>query len=324
MNQPAPHNPVMLNEMLQAMAPKDGEIYVDGTFGAGGYSAALLQAVRCKVYAIDRDPSVRQFAERLQQEFPDSFVLIEGCFSEMVTLLVGQGVSQVDGIVLDLGVSSMQLDQAERGFSFQQDGPLDMRMGSDGIGAAELVNEIEETELADIIYRFGEERHSRRIAKAIVRAREAQPIETTRQLAEIVQSVLGSGRGKAGPHPATRTFQAIRIAVNDELGEIERALEGAERLLKPGGRLVVVSFHSLEDRLVKQFLEMRSGKESSISRHLPMQKEDRPAPTFSLPKGKKLVKVSERETRENPRARSSRLRWAVRTDAPVTERRAVC
>ncbi len=247
------HIPVMLEEMLRAMNPADGEIYVDGTFGAGGYSKALLSAVHCTVYAIDRDPSVAHFAEALTQQFPGRFYLLMGRFSEMLDLLAAQGITSVNGIVLDLGVSSMQIDQSQRGFSFREDGPLDMRMGSDGMSAEEIVNRASEADLADILYHYGEERDSRRIARAIVRAREQQPITRTGELADIVHRAVR--RPPTGTDSATRTFQALRIYVNQELEELQSALEAAQALLAPGGRLVVVTFHSLEDRIVKRFFQ---------------------------------------------------------------------
>ena len=311
-----PHISVMLPEVLSALQPRDGEIYVDGTFGAGGYSRALLNAAECRVYAIDRDPEVRRFAEVLEKEFAGRFVLLAGNFADMVELLASEGVERVDGVVLDVGVSSMQIDTAERGFSFRNDGPLDMRMSQDGMSAADLVNEADETELADILYHYGEERQSRRIAKAIVEARAIAPITRTSQLAEIVRRVLG--RGKDGIDPATRTFQALRIKVNHELEELERALAAAESLLVSGGRLVVVAFHSLEDRIVKQFLTLRSSATSGVSRHLPPSLEAgaAPLPSFFLrPRG--AVKVGADEASNNSRARSAKLRAAVRTDNPV-------
>lgn len=309
----SPHSPVMLHEMLAALNPQGGECYVDGTFGAGGYSRAVLQKASCKVVAIDRDPSVEQFAQKLRDKYPDRFMLLSGTFGQMVELLAAKGIASVDGIVLDIGVSSMQLDQAERGFSFRQDGPLDMRMGGNGISAGELVNEASEQELADIIYLYGEEHAARRIAKAIVIARDESPITTTRQLANIVAKVVKK-TGKADP--ATRTFQALRIHVNDELGELSRALEAAEQLLVPGGRLVVVTFHSLEDRIVKKFMAERSGAKESVSRYMPDVADHGPEPSFTLPK-RSAVKPRDEECRENPRARSAKLRLAVRTDAPI-------
>ncbi|HEY8353027.1 MAG TPA: 16S rRNA (cytosine(1402)-N(4))-methyltransferase RsmH, partial [Sphingomonadales bacterium] len=282
MMQPAPHLPVLLAEVLHYLAPRDGEVFVDGTFGAGGYSRAILEAAKCTVYGIDRDPTVKPHADRLAADFPGRFKLLAGCFGDMEALLAAEGVSRVDGVVLDIGVSSMQLDEAVRGFSFQADGPLDMRMGAEGPTAAELVNKLEAEELADIIYKYGEERHSRRIARAIVAMRAKRPFVRTRELAEVVERAIPGGAAKKGGiHPATRTFQALRIMVNDELGELERGLAAAERLLGAEGRLVVVTFHSLEDRIVKNFLRVRAGETGGASRHLPEQKPVR-APSFSL------------------------------------------
>jgi len=314
MMQPAPHLPVLLAEVLHYLAPRDGEVFVDGTFGAGGYSRAILEAAECTVFGIDRDPTVKPHADRLAADFPGRFKLLAGCFGDMEALLAAEGVSRVDGVVLDLGVSSMQLDEAARGFSFQADGPLDMRMGAEGPTAAELVNKLEAEELADIIYKYGEERHSRRIARAIVAMRAKRPFARTRELAEVVERAIPGGAAKKGGiHPATRTFQALRIMVNDELGELERGLAAAERLLGAEGRLVVVTFHSLEDRIVKNFLRVRAGETGGASRHLPEQKPVR-APSFSL-LNRKAVQASAEEAAINPRARSAKLRAARRTAA---------
>lgn len=314
MMQPAPHLPVLLAEVLHYLAPRDGEVFVDGTFGAGGYSRAILEAAECTVFGIDRDPTVKPHADRLAADFPGRFKLLAGCFGDMEALLAAEGVSRVDGVVLDIGVSSMQLDEAARGFSFQADGPLDMRMGAEGPTAAELVNKLEAEELADIIYKYGEERHSRRIARAIVAMRAKRPFVRTRELAEVVERAIPGGAAKKGGiHPATRTFQALRIMVNDELGELERGLAAAERLLGAEGRLVVVTFHSLEDRIVKNFLRVRAGETGGASRHLPEQKPVR-APSFSL-LNRKAVQASAEEAAINPRARSAKLRAARRTAA---------
>ncbi len=300
------HEPVMLKEVLAAMQPKDGEIYVDATFGAGGYSRALLEAAECKVFAIDRDPGVKVLAEKLQQEFAGRFCFLLGCFSDMVSLLAAQGVEKVQGVVMDIGVSSMQLDQAERGFSFRLQGPLDMRQSQSGMTAADVVNTVAESELADIFYTYGEERQSRRIARAIVARRAERPFETTTDLADLIAATL---RGKQEIHPATRSFQALRIFVNRELEELEAALAAAEHLLLPGGRLVVVSFHSLEDRIVKQFLRRRSGNDAGGSRHLPQLQQA--AIYFTLPV-KNAIEATKEELERNPRSRSAKLRWAVR------------
>jgi 16S rRNA (cytosine1402-N4)-methyltransferase len=303
----APHIPVLLNEVVDAMQPAAGKTLVDGTFGAGGYSRALLGG-GAAVIAFDRDPSARPFAERLPA---DRFRLVERRFSELDEE-TGEGA--VDGVVLDIGVSSMQLDQAERGFSFMRDGPLDMRMAADGPTAADLVNEAEPEEIARILYVYGEERESRRIARAIARRREEQPFSRTLELAEFIEKTLGGRRG-AKVHPATRSFQAIRIAVNEELAELEAGLAAAERALKTDGRLCVVTFHSLEDRIVKTFLAVRAGKTPSGSRHAPPV-EAGAAPSFQL-LFNGAQGPSEAELAANPRARSAKLRAAVRTDAPA-------
>ena len=305
------HKPVMLQEVLDALSPKDGGIYVDGTFGRGGYSRAILEAAECKVIAIDRDPEALAAGQTLSDEFSGRLDLIEGSFGDMQSLLAANGVVLVDGIALDLGVSSPQLDDAARGFSFREDGPLDMRMARAGRTAAEVVNTLSEQDLADVIWRYGEERKSRQVARAIVAARAEQPIERTLALAEVVRKAVGKGKDKIDP--ATRTFQGLRIYVNDELGELERALKAAEKLLKPGGRLVVVSFHSLEDRIVKDYLREHSDAAPQGSRHLPQTAKVEPLFTL-LKRG--AIKPSESETQDNPRARSARLRAAERTDAP--------
>ncbi len=305
----APHISVLRDAVVASLMPKSGGHYVDGTFGAGGYSEALLGAADCKVWGIDRDPDALAFGTALTARFPGRLTMIEGNFGDMDRLLGDRGIQAVDGVALDLGVSSMQLDRAERGFSFRADGPLDMRMSHRGESAADLVNRLDETELADLIYELGEERLSRRIAAAIVRAR---PIARTAELAQIVRRVMPP-KGD-GIDPATRTFQALRIAVNDELGELTRGLSAAEHLLAPGGRLAVVTFHSLEDRPVKTFFQRRAGKMPGGSRHLPASAPSR-APSFRLLSTKPLVADKE-EIRINPRARSAKLRAAERTAAP--------
>jgi 16S rRNA (cytosine1402-N4)-methyltransferase len=300
------HVPVMADAVVAGLAPADGGVYVDATFGAGGYSARILEAADCTVFAIDRDPAAARFAEAVADRFPGRLTLLTGCFGDMVDLLGAAGVVRVDGIAFDLGVSSMQLDRAERGFSFRADGPLDMRMGADGPSAADLINDLGEVELADVIYRYGEERASRRVAKAIVARRAERPFERTLDLADTVRGVVR--KSADGIDPATRTFQALRIAVNDELGEVRRGLEAAETLLVPGGRVCVVSFHSLEDRLVKRFFKDRSGADAG-SRHAPPQAKA--AAAFRLIE-RGALKPTDEETRRNPRARSARLRIAER------------
>jgi len=312
-NPTAPHVPVMLAEVLDALSPRDGGVYVDGTFGAGGYTRAILAAADCRVVAIDRDPAAIAAGHVLEEQFGDRVTLLEGRFSEMESLLEEAGVADVDGIVLDIGVSSMQLDQAERGFSFMRDGPLDMRMGGQGPSAADAVNTLPQDVLANIIYILGEEPKSRAIAKAIVAARAEAPIMTTLALVKAVERATGRQRPQDRIHPATRTFQALRIHVNAELDELVEALHAAERLLKPGGRLVVVTFHSLEDRIVKRFLASRGGKLPHGSRHA-LEFGQGPAPSFDLP-FKGHLGASDEEARINPRARSAKLRAGIRTTA---------
>jgi 16S rRNA (cytosine1402-N4)-methyltransferase len=299
------HVPVMLAEMLQELAPRDGGIYLDGTFGGGGYASAILDAADCTLWAIDRDPAAVARGAALAARYPGRLHVIEGGFGQMLTLLGERGVQALDGVVLDLGVSSFQIDDFARGFSFRGDGPLDMRMGGSGITAADLVRELPEDELADTLYQFGEERLSRRIARAIVAARAEAPITTTSRLADIIRGVMPPARD--GIHPATRSFQALRIRVNDELGEITRALQAASDLLAPGGRLVVVSFHSLEDRLVKTFFTNASGRAPAPSRHDPRGLDRRAPADFALLTSKARRPGSE-ECARNPRARSARLR----------------
>ncbi len=310
------HVPVLLDEVLDALAVRADGDYLDGTFGGGGYSRAILSAPPRRLIAIDRDPTAVARGRSLA-EMSEKFTMLEGRFGDMVEHLAEIGIDRLDGIVLDIGVSSQQIDDSSRGFSFAADGPLDMRMSSEGESAADVVNGADERTLASIIYRYGEERASRRIAKAIVERRRQAPITRTRELAAIVESVLGR-HGKIDP--ATRTFQALRIYVNDELGELERALDAAEALLRPGGRLVVVAFHSLEDRIVKQFLTAKSGRSSNPSRHLPEVPPDG-APSASFrPLSRRPVTPSDAEIRRNPRARSARLRAAERLPRPEGRR----
>ncbi|AAV94475.1 16S rRNA (cytosine(1402)-N(4))-methyltransferase RsmH [Ruegeria pomeroyi] len=302
-----PHIPVLLRPLLAAVAPVSG-IWLDGTFGAGGYTRGLLAAGADRVIAVDRDPLAFELAAGWAKDYGDRLVMQQGVFSRM-----DEYASDLDGVVLDLGVSSMQLDLAERGFSFMKDGPLDMRMSQEGPSAADLVNTATEADLADILFHYGEERASRRIARAIVKARAEAPIETTLQLAALVESCLP--RPKPGQsHPATRSFQALRIAVNAEYDELFEGLMAAERALKPGGKLAVVTFHSIEDRMVKRFLQARAGRSGRANRYAPETVED--APQFEL-LSRKAIGPDDQELAENPRARSAKLRVALRTDAPA-------
>ncbi len=307
---PVRHTPVLLAEVLRALSPGPNERFIDGTFGAGGYARAILEAADCAVLGLDRDPSAIAGGAALQAQYGGRLALAETPFSRMEEAAMAAGWDRVDGVALDLGVSSMQLDEAERGFSFMRDGPLDMRMSGKGLSAADVVNTFEKDAIANILYELGEERRSRAIAAAIVADRGKAPFERTSQLAGLISRVLGR-RADDAKHPATRSFQALRLYVNDELGELERALLAAERMLKPGGRLAVVTFHSLEDRIVKRFLQSRSGKRPKTSRYLPDAAEG-PAPAFEL-KDRHGVEPSEEEIAANPRARSARLRWAIRT-----------
>lgn len=307
------HLPVMVEEVVAALAPRDGEVLVDGTFGGGGYSSAMLALANCSVIGIDRDPAAIERGKQFLLRFPQRLTLIHGTFGAMQDLLAGRDVTVVDGVALDLGISSDQVDEAERGFSFQKDGPLDMRMGGTGISAAGVVNTYSEQALTGILYALGEELKAKSIARAIVAARAREPITRTSELANICARAIG--RAANGLHPATRTFQALRIYINDELGELARGLSAAEHLLKPGGRLAVVSFHSLEDRMVKRFLSERSGRVSRGSRHLPGANSAPPASFESA--SKRAVTPSKAEISRNPRARSAKLRSAIRTSAPV-------
>ncbi len=316
---PAPHVPVLCGEVVRYIDPHPGGTYVDGTFGAGGYSRALLDAADCRVVGIDRDPRAVQAGRSMEASSGGRLMVIEGRFGDMAELLDARGVTSVAGVALDLGVSSMQIDTPGRGFSFRHDGPLDMRMSADGPSAADVVNTAAEGELADILFEYGEERQSRRIARAVVRARAARRIERTGELADIVRRALGPAAARDKIDPATRTFQALRIHVNDELGELRRGLAAADTLLAPGGRLAVVSFHSLEDRAVKGFLRERAGEAPRPSRHAPDARRD---PDARRPAWRVLtrrpVTPSPAESAANPRARSARLRAGEKLDAART------
>jgi len=309
-NVPAPHVPVLLAEVMAGLAVAPGETHVDGTFGAGGYTRAILEKGAARVYAFDRDPDAIQEGEALAASSGERLTLVPERFSRMRQALTARGVDAVDGVTLDIGVSSMQLDRAERGFSFQADGPLDMRMGREGESAADFLNNASEEAIADILWRYGEEPKSRRIARAIVAAR---PLERTGALAEVVRKAVG-WKPHMKKDPATRTFQAIRIHLNAELDELADGLAAAERALRPGGRLAVVTFHSLEDRIVKRFFRERSGGTPAGSRHRPAIGDPR-EPTFE--RVAKPVSPAERELAANPRSRSARLRSAIRTEAPA-------
>ncbi|SHK04060.1 16S rRNA (cytosine1402-N4)-methyltransferase [Shimia gijangensis] len=303
----APHIPVLLEPILRLCAPIKG-VWLDGTFGAGGYTRGLIDAGADKVIGVDRDPLAFEMAADWLDGYGNRIETVQGVFSRL-----DEYASDLDGVVLDLGVSSMQLDLAERGFSFLRDGPLDMRMSQDGPSAADLVNTSDEGDLADILFQYGEERASRRIARAIVRERNAEPIETTLRLAEIIEGCLPRPKPNQS-HPATRSFQALRIAVNDEYGELFRGMMAAERALKPGGLLVVVTFHSIEDRMAKRFMQARAGRLNSVSRYAPEVEQEKPA--FEL-MTRKAVVADDDELAINPRSRSAKLRIARRTDAPA-------
>ena len=305
MTEKAPHIPVLLNEVIENIAPKDGGVYVDGTFGAGGYTRAVLDAANCTVYAIDRDPDAIREGQKLVDAYKGRLHLLHGTFGEMADLLHGEGVDFVDGVMLDIGVSSMQIDRAERGFSFQKDGALDMRMSQNGLSAADVLNTFSEREIADIIYKYGEERFSRRIAAAVVERRKTAPFKTTLEFADVIRRVVPHKREDIDP--ATRSFQALRIYVNDELGQLESGLSAAHDLLKAGGRMAIVSFHSLEDRIVKTFMQEKSGKTANPSRYMPAVEKQ--AATLEI-LTKKPILPTESETNVNPRARSARLRVA--------------
>jgi 16S rRNA (cytosine1402-N4)-methyltransferase len=306
------HVPVLLKEAMTALDPRAGGVYVDGTFGGGGYARALLD-LGARVIALDRDPSAIRAGEALKAPSDGQLELVEARFGALDEIAKRLGVDAVDGVVLDIGVSSMQLDEAARGFSLRFDAPLDMRMEARGRSAADILRDEDEATIADILFHFGEERAARRIARAIVADREAKPFTSTLELAGLIARVAPARRGEL-THPATRAFQALRIAVNDELGELVHGLCAAELFLKPGGRLVVVTFHSLEDRIVKQFLSLRSGRGRAASRRLPGEPAEAD-PTFEVPRGQP-IEPSEGEARANPRSRSAKLRFGVRLSAP--------
>ena len=319
MNAPLVHKPVMVAELLAALSPRAGALYIDATFGGGGYARAILDAADCKVCGIDRDPAAAERAETLARQYPGRLQFVVGRFGDMLKLLEARGIAKADGVAFDLGVSSMQIDDPARGFSFRADGPLDMRMGPDGPSAADIVNTLPEKTLADILFQLGEARRARHVARAIVAARAEKKIARTLELAEIVRrAVMGRKGGRPGPiDPATRSFQAIRIYANDELGELDHGLSAAEVLLNPGGRLAVVSFHSLEDKRVKSFLRSRSGADPRASRHLPIAVRNTPQPSFRRLFHGALTPSAE-EVKTNPRARSARLRAAERTIHPAS------
>ena len=309
------HNPVLVVEVVEALSPKADAVYLDATFGRGGYSRAILDAAPCRVIAIDRDPDAITAGQEMRHEYDGRLTLLEGRFSQIGTLLNEINMPLVDGVVFDFGVSSPQIDDAERGFSFRFDGPLDMRMEKSGTNASDFINTATEKDIADVLWQFGEERASRRIARAIIRARDEAEITTTYQLAKVIRAVMP--RPKPGQiDPATRSFQAIRIHINNELDEIRTALPAAMACLKPGGRLAVVAFHSLEDRLVKTFIMNEAGKAPRPSRHVPDMPEHAPRLNMIT---RKPVTPSEDEMNLNPRSRSSRLRVAERTDAPLLD-----
>ena len=309
----APHIPVLLDEVLDALSPKAGEVYVDGTLGAGGYTRAILDAADCTVIGFDRDETAHKMAEGWKTPYGDRLKLVHSNFAEVKSCLQKMGVDKVDAVVLDLGVSSMQIDEADRGFSFRFDGPLDMRMDrSTGPNAADIVNDLPEAELADVIYQYGEEKASRRVAAAIVRARTNARITKTSALADIVRSVVHV-HPKDRTDPATRTFQALRLKVNDELGEVERVLEATLDILNEGGRLVVVTFHSLEDRIVKNFMNKYGKVAPSPSRYLPAAENSSP-PVFSILTKKPVIPTDD-ELSRNSRSRSAKLRAAIRIAA---------
>ena len=304
------HIPVLLNEVIEFLDPQDNHVYVDGTFGRGGYSTAILdKASKSKVIGIDQDPEAIEYAQPIIAKYDGRLQVLQGKFGDMIELLNEQNIAEVDSIVLDIGISSPQIDNPERGFSFQKEAKLDMRMSKSGESAYDIVNNYDEEDLANIIYVFGEEHFSRRIARKIVAERIKKPITTTTELASIIRSVVP--KGKKAIDPSTKTFQALRIKVNDELGELERALVASERLLKENGKLAIVTFHSLEDRIVKLYLKNTSETRNNYNRHVPMFNEAIVLPKFKVI-NKKGYTASDEEIRANPRSRSARLRTAIR------------
>lgn len=309
------HFPVMLNEVIDLLQPKSEAVYIDATFGGGGYSKAILSAANCNVWGIDRDPDAIRRGQKIVDDYP-TLRLLQGDFAQLKTLAHENNIQSLDGIVLDLGVSSFQLDEAERGFSFRFDGPLDMRMSKSGKTAADLVNQLSETELADILWYYGEERFSRRIARAIIQDRLEKPFETTQQLANLIKRVVPSKKNEI--NPATRSFQALRIAVNDELTQIRQVLTSALSLLKPDGKLIVVSFHSLEDRIVKEIMNQATGNIASPSRHHPQSLHQKSELIKFKSLTHKPLRPSKHETLLNPRSRSAKLRAIKRLSGQKT------
>jgi 16S rRNA (cytosine1402-N4)-methyltransferase len=312
-NEASPHIPVLLNEVIDGLSIKKGGVYVDATFGNGGYSCAILDENDCEVIAFDRDPNVIKNSKSIIEKYKGRLKIIKGCFGNMEELLNENNISKVDGIVFDIGVSSMQIDTPQRGFSFMKDGPLDMRMSQDGISAYDVVNIFEEKQLADIIYKYGQEKKSRTIAKAIVLDRKEKPFETTKDLSGLLERIVKKSKDKI--HPATRTFQALRIFVNNELGELEKGLEAAKNKLNDNGKLIVVTFHSLEDKIVKKFINKNSGNTPNPSRYLPSvnQTSDRIFDKVT----RKPITATKREIKLNPRSRSAKLRIAVKLKGRV-------
>jgi 16S rRNA (cytosine1402-N4)-methyltransferase len=308
----ARHTPVLLHRVLEVFQPKDGARYIDCTFGAGGYTRAFLESANCDVLALDRDPHAVRDGQSLVSHYGKRLKLLQAHFHDLMTMAEKAGFAPADGIVFDLGVSSMQLDEAERGFSFMRDGPLDMRMSAKGPSAADVINRCEEQELAEILFKLGDEKRSRALARAIVRRRAVQPIARTGELAELIADVLKRSRHES-KHPATRSFQALRLFVNDELGELVSGLAAAERILRPGGVLAVVTFHSTEDRIVTNFFAERKGRRKKPSRHMP-EAPAGPPPSFE-PLTRKAIEPDEAEIGVNPRARSARLRAGKRLEA---------